>query len=228
MKNRKVTLSPLIGENQKANNFTWLGIIISLFGISAINEVFYKICGSPLNNGQMILKELLIFGLVAILLFYIIKKEKLTLTSIGLNNKHWGKSLLWVPILVLIGFALILGCIEISKLFGWKFGESTAFDKVSPLTITLITIRAGVAEEVFMRGFLLERITAISGKKWIAFFISTLVFGLLHYPQGYAGILIATAAGAMFAFFYFWKRDLKANIIAHFLIDFIPNVLFTP
>lgn len=24
---------------------------------------------------------------------------------------------------------------------------------------------------------------------------------------------------------YIWKRDLKANIIAHFIVDFVPNVL---
>ncbi len=228
MENKKFTLNPHIGQNQKVNYFTWFGLIISQFGISTINEIFYAIYGSPLNNGQMIVKELLILGLVALLLFYIIKKENLTIASIGLHFTNWRQTLIWVPILVLVGFALMLGCIEISKLFGWKFGESTAFDKLSKLTITLITLRAGIAEEVFMRGFVLERVTAISGKKWIAFFISTLLFGLLHYSQGYAGILIATAAGAMFALFYFWKRDLKTNIIAHFLIDFIPNVLFAP
>ena len=215
-----------VNEAQQKNisGITWIGILISMFSINAINLVFASIYGGQLNNLQKVSKELLILGVVGFLLFYIIPKEKLTLSSIGLHNRHWGKSLLWALLLVIAGFALVLGCIEISKLFGWKFGESTAFNKLSPLTVTLVTIRAGVAEEIFMRGYLLERLTTITGKKWMAFLLSTIPFGLLHYTQGYAGILIATVAGGMFALFYFWKKDLKANIIAHFLIDFIPNI----
>jgi len=30
--------------------------------------------------------------------------------------------------------------------------------------------------------------------------------------------------GAALTAFYLWKRDLLAAIIAHFLVDFIPNV----
>jgi uncharacterized protein len=219
--------STFVSEKQKSTTFfTWLGMIIAMFSISTINEIFSLIFGSPLNNMQVLGKESLIFGMVAFLLFYIIPKENLNLNSIGLYNKHWQKSILWALILVVVGFALLLGCVELCKLLGWKFGESTSFNKLSPFTITFIVLRAGIAEEVFMRGYLLERLTTITGKKWMAFLISTIPFGLMHYSQGYAGIMIATVIGAMFAIFYFWKKDLKANIIAHFLIDFIPNILF--
>lgn len=207
------------------NRFTWIGIFLSMFSITAINLVFKSIFGNQLNDGQMLIKELLIFGMVGFLLFYIIPKEKLDLSSIGLHNRHWGRSLLLAVGIFVVCIAALLACLEISKLLGWKFGESKAFDLLSKPIIAFITLRAGVAEEVFMRGFLLERFTTITGKKWMAFLLSTIPFGLLHYPQGYAGILIATVAGGILALFYFWKKDLKANIIAHFLIDFIPNVL---
>jgi membrane protease YdiL (CAAX protease family) len=109
---------------------------------------------------------------------------------------------------------------------GWSFGESKAFDALSLWTITLVTIRAGVAEEVFMRGYLLERLTTISASKWMAGGLSLIPFALLHYPgQGWAGVLVSFLAGLVLTLFYFWKRDLKANIIAHFLVDFIPNVV---
>ncbi|MBL7818033.1 MAG: CPBP family intramembrane metalloprotease [Saprospiraceae bacterium] len=209
------------------NRYTWIGLLLSMFGITAINETFKYTFGSQLTNGQMMAKESLIFGLVGFLLFYIIPKEKLTLESIGLHNRHWGRSLIWVVIIFIVSIAAILGCLEICKLLGWQFGESKSFDLLSKPVIAFVTLRAGVAEEVFMRGFLLERLTVITGKKWMAFMLSTIPFGLLHYPQGYAGILIATVAGGVLALFYFWKKDLKANIIAHFLVDFIPNVLLT-
>lgn len=210
---------------KSTNSYTWIGIFISLFSITIINLIFKSLYGDQLVDGQMITREALIFGMVGLLLFYIIPREKLTLDSIGLHNRDWKKSLMLAAVVFVVCIAAMLVCVEFSKLVSWKFGESKSFDLLSKPVIAFITIRAGVAEEIFMRGFLLERFTAIAGKKWMAFLLSTIPFGLLHYPQGYAGILISTVAGGLFALFYFWKMDLKSNIIAHFLIDFIPNVL---
>ncbi len=207
------------------NSYTWIGIILSMFSITGINLVFKSFYGDQLCDVQMITKEVLIFGMVGLLLFYIIPREKLTLDSIGLHNRHWKKSLLLAAVVFVVCIAAMLVCVEFSKFVGWTFGESKSFDLLSKPVIAFITIRAGVAEEIFMRGFLLERFTALTRKKWMAFLLSTIPFGLLHYPQGYAGILISTVAGGLFALFYFWKKDLKSNIIAHFMIDFIPNVL---
>lgn len=207
------------------NRYTWLGIVVSLFGISSINLIFKFIFGDQLHDWQMVTREVLILSLVAALLFYILPREGTDFESIGLHGRHWLKSMLWVIPLIIVSVLGILGSLELTKLMGWKFGESSAFDLLSKPVIALITVRAGIAEEIFTRGFLLERFTSITGKKWKAFLLSTIPFGLLHYQQGYAGILIATVAGAILALFYFWKRDLKTNIIAHFLVDFVPNVL---
>lgn len=188
------------------SSYTWTGIFISLFSITIINLIFKSLYGDQLVDGQMITREVLIFGMVGLLLFYIIPREKLTLDSIGLHNRDWKKSLMLAAVVFVVCIAAMLVCVEFSKLVGWKFGESKSFDLLSKPVIAFITIRAGVAEEIFMRGFLLERFTAITGKKWMAFLLSTIPFGLLHYPQGYAGILISTVAGGLFALFYFWKR----------------------
>ncbi len=211
--------------NHKISGYTWVGILISMFSITVINLSMKALYGPILNNLQMITKELIILGVTAFLLFYIIPKEKLNLDSIGLHARNIKKNWLWIFGLLLICIAGLAICLLVCKWLGWPFGESKSFDKLSPWVITLVTLRAGISEEVFMRGFLLERFTTITGKKWIAFLLSTLPFGFLHYPQGYAGILIATVAGGILALFYFWKRDLIINIIAHFLVDFIPNVV---
>jgi len=47
----------------------------------------------------------------------------------------------------------------------------------------------------------------------------------MHFRQGIGGVVIAMAGGLVLSFFYWKRRDLKANIIAHFLVDFIPNIL---
>ena len=40
----------------------------------------------------------------------------------------------------------------------------------------------------------------------------------------WANILIALALGVILSVFYVWRRDLVANMIAHFLVDFIGNI----
>lgn len=207
------------------NLFTWVGIILSLFGINVVNLIFKHFFGNELDNVHMVLKECIILGLVAVLLFYIIPREKNDLSSIGLHYYNWKKSVIWALLLFAIGMVTLVIIMFCVKYFGWEFGNSTSFDRLSKWVITFITIRAGVAEEIFMRGFLLERFLKMSGNKWVAILLSTIPFGLLHYPQGIVGIGIATFLGGVLAVFYFWKRDLKANIIGHFLIDFVPNVV---
>ena len=38
-------------------------------------------------------------------------------------------------------------------------------------------------------------------------------------------MVIALVLGAALTFFYLWQRDLVANMIGHFMVDFIANVL---
>ena len=38
-------------------------------------------------------------------------------------------------------------------------------------------------------------------------------------------VVIALVLGIALTFFYLWRRDLVANMIGHFLVDFISNVI---
>lgn len=204
---------------------TILGIALSYCSISVVNFLFKTYQDGPLNNPQVILKESIILTLVGLLLLLVVKGEKQSLSSIGLYWGHW-KSTIRIALMILVcTFSAIIAGIFIAQSLGWRFGESQAFNQLSLWVVTLITIRAGVAEEVFMRGYLLERLGLIFKNKWVVAALSLIPFALLHYPgQGWAGVLVSFNAGAVLTAFYFWKRDLKANIIAHFLIDFIANV----
>jgi membrane protease YdiL (CAAX protease family) len=90
---------------------------------------------------------------------------------------------------------------------------------------TLTVARAGLAEEVFYRGYAIERLEALLPNRWLAALIPLLCFTAFHYRQGLAGVFVALVLGAILTALYLWKRNLIANIIAHFLVDFIPNVL---
>jgi membrane protease YdiL (CAAX protease family) len=55
--------------------------------------------------------------------------------------------------------------------------------------------------------------------------IPAVIFGLSHWTGGWENIVIALVLGAILAAFYLRHRDLFANMIGHFMVDFVANVL---
>jgi membrane protease YdiL (CAAX protease family) len=55
--------------------------------------------------------------------------------------------------------------------------------------------------------------------------LSVIPFALCHFSQGWAGVLIAFVGGGVLMATYLLKKNLTSNIIAHFAIDFIGNVM---
>jgi membrane protease YdiL (CAAX protease family) len=88
----------------------------------------------------------------------------------------------------------------------------------------LISITAGVCEEMIYRGFLLEflRGNIVGGLHLdllIALFASSLAFGTGHLYQGLSGIITGTIGGLMFGMLAILCGGLVLPIIAHILFD---------
>lgn len=207
--------------------FTVTGMFLAFFGATIVLTIFNQFVPGQLTDKEVIIRELSVFAVAGVLIWIIYAGEKLDINSIGLHNRHWGKSLLLSLILVLLSLIVTVICIMIFKVVGISFGESggSRYDNISPGVMTLIMLRAGVVEEICYRGYLIERLEKISSSWLVFFLLPSLVFGLLHYKQGIGGVIVALALGLLISYVYWKKRDLKANIIAHFTVDFIPNVL---
>jgi membrane protease YdiL (CAAX protease family) len=91
--------------------------------------------------------------------------------------------------------------------------------------VTLLMLRAGVAEEIFYRGYAIERLQSLSGSRMLTVLLPLILFAAAHYRQGVGGIVAAFVLGGIFTAFYMKFRDLLANITAHFLADFVLNVI---
>jgi membrane protease YdiL (CAAX protease family) len=206
------------------NSYTWLGLLLTYVSVSLTRFIFTRIFGEPLDDIPFIFRELINLGTVVLLFWLILKKEKLPLSSIGISRRPWKETALWTGIIFVLTLGAMLLALLLCKWMGLPFGDSTAFDKLSAFSITLVCLRAGILEEVFMRGYQLERWNSIFQNKWVASALSLLPFALLHYTQGWSGIIISFAAGAVLTATYWWKRNLPANMIAHFLIDFLANI----
>ncbi len=83
---------------------------------------------------------------------------------------------------------------------------------------------AAIGEEMFARGFLLNRFEKVFQGAPLAFFFAALtqavLFGALHFYQGPIGIAASTTTGFVLAYLYLLTgRNLIAPILAHGLID---------
>jgi CAAX protease family protein len=149
--------------------------------------------------------------------------EHLPMRSIGLGTARWWKSILWGLIIAIVSAVAV---VLLAYLTGYGHGPgSAAFEKLPLWLITAIVLRAGVVEELFYRGYAIERLRLVGFGRFWSVAIPLVIFSLGHWTGGVANILIAFAAALILTGFYLWRRDLVANMIGHGLVDFIANVM---
>src|SRR5436189_5287934 len=163
-------------------------------------------------------KETLLWVSAITLLFIIRRGERLPLRSIGLGTARWWKSILWGLVLAVVS-AVVVGALAYATSYGHGPG-SAAFEKLPLWLITAIVFCAGVVEELFYRGYAIERLRLVGFGRFWSVAIPLVIFSLGHWSGGAANILIAFVAGLILTAFYLWRRDLVANMIGHGLVDF--------
>jgi membrane protease YdiL (CAAX protease family) len=211
----------------QSRSWTYAGLALAFLGLPAVVFAYRQIAANPAAGGSVAIREIAILALVALLFWIVVSREKLPLTSIGLRWDGLGRSLAWGLALALMCAAGLAACLAAFHVLGVSYGQGGGGGaiSVSLWATSLTVVRAGIAEEVFYRGYAIERIEALTGSRWMAALIPLVPFAAFHYRQGFAGIAIAFFLGAILTGFYLWKRNLVANIFAHFLVDFVPNVL---
>jgi membrane protease YdiL (CAAX protease family) len=210
---------PAAAKNTRA---TWLGLFVSLFAMVVIRQAFVFFV-PEITFAAAIVKETLIWASAAALLVIIRRGERLPFRSIGLGTCRWWKSIAWGFAIAIVS-AAVIG--SLAYLTGYGHGPgSAAFEKLPLWLITLIVIRAGVVEELFYRGYAIERLRMIGLGRFWSVTIPLVIFSIGHWSGGAANILIAFAAGLILTGFYLWRRDLAANMIGHGLVDFVANVV---
>ena len=95
----------------------------------------------------------------------------------------------------------------------------------------LLSINAGVSEELMMRLALPTLIYAVTGSAAIAIAGSIVVFGALHAYQGVAGVIGTSIVGAVMMFLYAVSGTIVVPIVVHFLLDwrslvFLPRAVY--
>ena len=201
---------------------TWLGLFVALFGILIVRAVVYAFY-PPFSFAATAWREPLNWVCGIALILIIRFGERLPARSIGIGRAPLKSSLAWGGLLTLICGVLATGITVLTR-YGHT-QSAAALEKLPLWLVTLIVLRAGVLEELFYRGYAIERLQALGFNRVWAGMIPLVIFSVAHWTGGWANIVIALVLGAVLTLFYMSRRDLVANMIGHFMVDFIANLL---
>ena len=215
-------MTETVSPAKRMSPITWVGLFVALFGMLIVRQTvnhFWPTAGFA----AAVIKEvgMWIVGLVLILIIKV--GEGLPLSSIGLGTVRFWKSMLWGLLLGVVCLLVAGLLVALTHFTGGEAGK--AMEKLPGWLVSLIVFRAGVVEELCYRGYAIERLHALGLPRWMAAAVPLVIFGVGHWTGGWANIVIALALGAILALFFVWRRDLVANMIGHWFVDFVGNLL---
>jgi membrane protease YdiL (CAAX protease family) len=87
------------------------------------------------------------------------------------------------------------------------------------LPAALLSVTAGITEEVTFRLFVPLLLTLLTGSAMLAFAATALLFGVLHLYQGWPGVVATTVLGLVLSAVYLMAGLLWLPVLLHVLID---------
>jgi len=162
------------------------------------------------------------WALVVILLFYIAVIERRPFSSIGFRMPG-----VWDLVLAIVtGVLMVVGIVVIYSLVFPFFHLQLPAGAMNKILHTpfwyrfFLVTRAAVSEEILFRGYPMERIRELTGNRWLAALLSWAAFTFAHLAGwGAAQLIVAGFGGALLTALYLWRRNLWANMIAHWIAD---------
>jgi uncharacterized protein len=168
--------------------------------------------------------EAIFWVLTLMLVLYVLFVERRPISSVGLVRPTWKTLVFGVAgaLAMVAGMALIY--IVVFPALGLSASEPTmSAVKAMPFWFrVLLILRAATFEEIYYRGFMIERVAEITRLRWLGALISVVAFTFAHLSGwGWAHLLVAGFGGVVLTGLYLLRRDLASNMIAHFLTDAI-------
>jgi membrane protease YdiL (CAAX protease family) len=110
-------------------------------------------------------------------------------------------------------------------------GHAASISPMLPRGITegvlwvLVSISAGISEELVFRGYLQRQLTAWTGRTSLALLLQVTVFGIAHGYQGVRNCVAIAMYGTLFTLVALWRKSLRPGMIAHACTDIAGGLL---
>ena len=214
MPERDVTASPSPSRRAQIAFGLVLALVLPLCHLGSIGRRFSGL--GPLWGG-----EVLWWVLVAVIILYVTRAEHRPLASIGFRVP--GAADIGIAIVAALVMVALIGVIFTVVLPALHLSVTRQLNAArdAPILFRVLQVtRAAVAEEITFRGYGYERIQEISGSRWLAAVSTWALFTIAHLSSwGWAQVIIAAAGGLILTILYAWRRNLWANMLAHWLTD---------
>ncbi|MCW3491566.1 CPBP family intramembrane glutamic endopeptidase, partial [Dethiobacter alkaliphilus] len=166
--------------------------------------------------------------LLGLLYIWLPRVERSNLSSIGFNKFEWsylGTGLLtYIILFILMAFTGYF--LEIAGLQGLRSLQPVLSGYSFPVLFGLF-ITGTFLEEVFYRGYIIERIILLTGKRWLAGVTSWLTFTLVHFNFfGLGPTLEVSVFSAVVTILYLKKRSIWPVIIVHGINNILAYLIF--
>lgn len=173
--------------------------------------------------GLRLAREAVWWAFAAIILFWVIRVERLPLSSICLKRPSIGTIGWGLGFFVLMMASVMLSFAVIIPMLGMHQDMATTRSFIAvPLWLQCATmIRAGICEEILYRGYPIERIGGLTGRRWIGALVALAAFMAAHIGWGLSQFVVVAFGGVLLTILYLWKRSLPACMIAHALNDLV-------
>jgi membrane protease YdiL (CAAX protease family) len=205
---------------------SWVGVIVILGVEFMIRNVFLPSGANETHVVNAIIVEWVL--LVLLLVIWIPRVERNSLASIGFGKFKW--RYLWMGILVfiLITIALMVSGIVL---------EANGLEPIRSLQSVLKTFNGStlmglfltgtILEEVFYRGYLIERLSELTGHRWLAGFASWITFSLVHLKFfGLGPTIDVSITSAALVLIYMKEKSIWPCIIAHGINNLLSYLVF--
>lgn len=205
---------------------SWVGIGVVVGSEFLIRDVFLPTRANEIHvKYAMILEWLILFFL---LLFWIPRVEVKSLESVGFRKFKWRH--LWMGILayVLATAALIISGIVL---------EANGLEPIRSLQPVLQTysfftlfglfLTGTILEEIFYRGYLIERLSVLLGRRWLAGLVSWIAFTLVHLKFfGLGPTIDVSILSAALVLLYLKEKNIWPCIVAHGVNNVLSYLIF--
>lgn len=196
-----------------------LGLIIVFATDFVLRDVLLPEHPSDFHIGIALAVEWLI--LFALLAFWVPKVEGHSLQSIGFGKLKWRH--LWMGVLTYfmlmiawIGSGFALNAIGLE---GLRSLQPMIREHSFPILFSLF-LTGTFLEEIFYRGYLIERVTSLTGKRWLAGLVSWIAFTFVHLKFfGLGPTLDVGILSAGLVILYLKERSIWPCVVAHGIND---------
>jgi membrane protease YdiL (CAAX protease family) len=135
-----------------------------------------------------------------------------------------------VSVVLLLGLRVALGTVDLHNLEKTKDDTLRMLGPIAPHTyleaglFVLLSICAGLFEEIIFRGYLQRQFKALSKNAAVGIAMSAIIFGLGHGYQGTRMMIVIAVFGSLFGILAHLIKSLRPGMMAHAFQDSLSGI----